>query len=209
MSWIVTATGAEFDLRRPMPAAISALDIAAALSKICRFNGHTVRPYSVAEHSLLVCELAQREFAVQLPQALLAALLHDAHEAYCGDVSTPVKRVLGWAGTDLESPLENTVLHRFGVLHTARQWASVIKQCDLLALAIERRDLLPAAGTSHRPWPALEGIQPPGYVHLMEGHHATYIWADWRDVWLERFGELHYAVHGDREPESRRTLETI
>ena len=195
--WIVTATGAEVDLRRTMAKDISALDIAAALPKINRFTGHTVRPYSVAEHSLLVCELAAREFAVKLPQALLAALLHDAHEAYCGDVSTPAKRVLGWAWTDLEQPIENTVLQRFGVLRAARQWASIIKQCDLLALAIERRDLMPAAGVGSRPWAALEGIQAPGYINLMEGHHVEYTWADWRDLFVERLGELHYAVHGD------------
>lgn len=203
MSWIVTATGAEVDLRRTMGRDISALDIAASISKINRFTGHTVRPYSVAEHSLLVCELAEREFAVTQPQALLAALLHDAHEAYCGDISTPLKRVLGLAWHDVEQPIENTVLHRFGVLRAARQWASIIKQCDLLALAIERRDLMPAPGVSNRAWMVLDGIQAPSYVNLMAGHHVEYTWADWRDVFLERFGELHYAVHGDAAHEGQ------
>lgn len=203
MTWIVTATGHEVDLRRVGPRDISALDIAAALPKINRFTGHTTRPYSVAEHSLLVCELAQREFGVQQPQVLLAALLHDAHEAYCGDISTPAKRALGWAWTDFEQPIENTVLYRYGVLHAARQWHSIIKQCDLIALACERRDLMPEAGKRSRPWPALEGVIPPSYVDLKTGHHAEYTWLDWRDLFLEKFGELHYAAHGDEVHEGQ------
>ena len=197
MNWIVTSTGAEFDFKRPRPDTIRAEDIANALSKINRFTGHTCRPYSVAEHCMLVHELVQIEFAVQQPQVLLAALLHDAHEAYCGDTSTPAKRAIGWQWYDFEQPLENAVLHKFGVLRDARVWASVIKTCDTLALAIERRDLLPPPSPDSRPWPSLEGVVAPSYINLMSGHHAGYIWQDWRDVYLEKLCELHYAVHGD------------
>lgn len=200
MTWILTATGAEVDLRRPTHSSLAATDIAHALAQINRFTGHAARPYSVAEHSLLVCELLEREYGVLNPKPLLAALLHDAHEAYAGDVSTPAKQAVGWSWTEFETLLENRVLERWGVLRTAREWASLIKACDLMALAIERRDLLPPAGPKSTAWPALAGIQAPGWVNLMEGHRLTYTWADWRDTFLDRFGELQFGANGDEVP---------
>ncbi len=59
-------------------------DIAHSLSLLNRFLGHTVEPYSVAEHSVRVSCLCE-------PRDALAGLLHDASEAYLGDVSTPIK----------------------------------------------------------------------------------------------------------------------
>lgn len=194
MTWMLTATGAPFNLKRIDEANISALDIAHSLAQTNRFNGHTCRPYSVAEHSLLVAELLERQFGVRDSAALLAALLHDGHEAYTGDVPTPVKQMLGFAWCDFEQPMENHVLHRFGVLRAARDYASLIKRCDIIALATERRDLLPPGGPS---WAALEGVEPCGWVSLKEPARMGYTWADWRDLFVERFGELHHGVHGD------------
>ena len=78
MTWITTATGSEVSLRNPEPASISLRTIAHHLSLINRFTGATCRPYSVAEHSLLVCEIAEREFQLDA-HGLLAALLLAAH----------------------------------------------------------------------------------------------------------------------------------
>jgi uncharacterized protein len=67
-------------------------DIAHALSMQCRYNGHTLEFYSVAEHC---CLLARYIMGVTKNRtAALYALLHDAHEAYLGDVSRPVKPLL-------------------------------------------------------------------------------------------------------------------
>jgi hypothetical protein len=198
--WIVDATGADVSLRNPKPSEVSAQAIADSLAKINRFNGHTARPYSVAQHSLLVADLLQREYGITQPAPRLAALLHDAHEAYTGDLSTPAKACVGYQWGEFECPWEQRVLSRFGVLDTAREYHSLIKSCDLKALAAERRDLLPPPGPHNQPWPSLQGVTIPHWLHLNQGHHATYTWEDWRDLFLETFAELFYAVHGDDDP---------
>jgi hypothetical protein len=82
MNFIVTAIGHELHMSRPEPGHITALTVAWSLSQINRFNGHCIRPYSVAEHSLLVCEIAERELGANV-FCQLGALMHDAHEAFC------------------------------------------------------------------------------------------------------------------------------
>ena len=84
---ILTRTGRRFDFAAPTPAMISIEDIAAALSKLCRYTGHCPHFYSVAEHSVLTSHLVP-------PEDQLAALMHDAAEAYVGDVSRPLKSML-------------------------------------------------------------------------------------------------------------------
>ena len=84
-STMSTASGARIDLLKPDPSQIHLRDIALSLSRQCRFAGHSLGFYSVAEHSILVAE--------HLPQELkLHGLLHDAAEAFTGDLISPVKR---------------------------------------------------------------------------------------------------------------------
>lgn len=84
MTWILTQSGQQFDLLRPTASMIKPVDIAHALSRLCRFNGHTRAHYSVAQHSLIVASLVPVEHQ-------LVALLHDAPEAYIGDMTRPLK----------------------------------------------------------------------------------------------------------------------
>lgn len=189
MSWIITADGQELDLAAPRLGQITAYGIAWSLSQINRFTGHCLRPYSVAEHSLLVCEIAERECGVDL-FGQLAALLHDAHEAYCGDLHTPGKRMVGDSWRWFEGRLERLVHSAFAMNTASQAHAAAIKRADLMALATERRDLLPQTPT---PWPCLEGIEPISWVDLYSPERRAMDWEGWRDRWLDRYHELDFA----------------
>lgn len=87
-----THSGKLFDIFNPRPEDICIEDIAHALSMQCRFNGHTKQFYSVAEHSLNCARIAAT--LDNDPEAIWLALMHDAHEAYIGDLPGPwVQRV--------------------------------------------------------------------------------------------------------------------
>lgn len=89
---IETYTGGFFEYGQPDHGDIYIEDIARSLSMTCRFRGHVSSFYSVAEHSVKVRQLV---IEAGHPDLGLAALLHDAHEAYVGDVPTPLKNKIG------------------------------------------------------------------------------------------------------------------
>jgi len=188
-NWILTAHGCEVDMAYPRPPAITLRDVAHHLSLINRFTGATCRPYSVAEHSLLVLEILEREF--RLPVAgLLAGLMHDAHEAYTGDMHTPGKRQVGEGWHYFEKRFERLVGNVFGLGVAQFDFGPQIKQADLLALATERAQLLPY---SPSPWEALIHVVPLGWVDLMEPGRASLTWQDWRQAFTDRAESLMFA----------------
>ena len=87
MPYFTTYTGRRVDLLDPDPAEISIDDIAHHLAYQCRFNGGTADHYSVAQHSVIVSRLVPTELAIK-------GLMHDAAEAYTGDLSSVMKRAL-------------------------------------------------------------------------------------------------------------------
>lgn len=87
--FITTATGKHFYFDNPDPDQIEIADIAYALSHTNRWGGHCYPAFNVAHHSILVSEALMRNGASQMVQ--LQGLLHDAAEAYLGDIPTPIK----------------------------------------------------------------------------------------------------------------------
>jgi hypothetical protein len=85
--WIRTYSGSTFDFCDVQNSLMHIEDIAHALANTCRYTGHPNRFYSVAEHSIYVAMSVKPEYQ-------LVGLLHDAAEAYVGDVSSPLKALL-------------------------------------------------------------------------------------------------------------------
>lgn len=128
--------GGYMDLVYPQPGDIRLSDIAAALSKICRFGGQCAAFYSVAEHSWHCAKQAQRD---GLPEDVQrAALLHDAAEAYIGDMVKPLKNLLP-RFRDIEAKIEAAIAERFGVDFTAHKEA--VRKIDREMLIAERKHL--------------------------------------------------------------------
>jgi hypothetical protein len=139
-------SGTDVFLLSPAPDAIHIRDIAHHLSLINRFNGATETPYSVAQHSVLVADLLLHR--KQPAHVCMWGLLHDAHEAYLGDVTTPVKAAIfgslaapsDW--DDATGRFDRTISAAFA-LHLTAVEAREVKLADLTALATEWRDLMP------------------------------------------------------------------
>ncbi len=143
---ILTYDGQHFDFIEPENNTLSIETIAHALSNLCRFSGHTRRFYSVAQHSYLVSLACD-------PKDALFGLLHDAAEAFLGDISSPLKQLLP-EYIVLEKRLEVVIRSHFKL--PAEMPASV-KYADMAVQAAEKRDLMP---DTDRVWPFLEGIKP-------------------------------------------------
>jgi len=188
VTWMLTATGATVDLRFMAQDTISLPDIAHHLAKTDRYCGACSRHYSVAEHSLLVCDLLEHEYNERSPSVLMAALMHDAHEAYTGDVTSPMKQLLGDAWRGVEGRIQRDVLRRFGLVTAFTAARDRIQWADMTALATERAALLPDSGPE---WPVMRTHTPAAWVDFAA--QARFTWHDWRQAFLDRFAELQFA----------------
>jgi hypothetical protein len=191
-TWMITARGAEHHLAG-VGMAVNRFEIqtiAHALAQINRFTGHAVRPYSVAEHSLLCCALAAREGLS--PSVQLACLMHDAHEAFTGDVASPVKWSLQGAWDGFEHVHAVQVRRWYGLQSTFAAHRATIRHFDLMALATERRDLTLWDADQHEPWAILDtpGAEVrPAEDNLLEGWRDC-PWSTWRDRFVQTFHAL-------------------
>ena len=135
---IRTWSGTHVDYMAFKSECVNISDIAHSLSMICRFGGHVPRHYSVAEHSLLVSDLIKDEYVAETRHQLkLAALLHDASEAYLGDVVSPLKRILP-DYQRIETNVQFKIDSKFNT-HTTLEAAQAIHEADMKALYIEAR----------------------------------------------------------------------
>lgn len=133
--WMQTYSGRRFYPLDPRPSEIEPEDIAHALSMLCRYAGHVDRFYSVAEHCLLMS-------GAVAPEHALAALLHDATEAYVVDVPRPLKRYLPeYRG--IEDRVWGAIAIRFGL---DLEVPAEVKEADTRILLTERDALMRNAG---------------------------------------------------------------
>jgi uncharacterized protein len=136
MSWVQTVSGRRVEVLSPSKDQICVDDIALALSRICRFGGHVAHAehYSVAEHCV------EMSFHVESDIAL-HCLLHDAAEAYLGDIVMPVKRCL--PDFDLiEERMMRAIYAALELDWPTDEQLRRIKVADLRMLATEKRQLL-------------------------------------------------------------------
>lgn len=133
--WIITYTGRKFWPLNPSPYDIDIVDIAHALSNICRFTGHVSRFISVAQHSVMVSDLCLNH--------QLFGLLHDASEAYLCDIASPIKHDPVFAPyRKAETKLQRMIIEKFGLI-----WKGIppyeVSCVDEMIGASEGRALMP------------------------------------------------------------------
>lgn len=150
--YLQTVSGRWVNPFDPDPAQLDIGDIARALSNQCRFGGHCRVFYSVAQHSVHVSELIEQRAGTL--EEVFAALMHDASEAYLGDMPHPIKHrsPLGAAFREAEKHLERAIHERFAI----RTASPEIKHADRALLATERRAFMVETWD----WPELAGVQP-------------------------------------------------
>lgn len=170
---MTTFTGLRFCYYDPQPQSVSLQDIAHHLSLLCRWGGACSQFYSVAQHSVLVSHLC--------PPALARwGLLHDAAEAYFGDLQGGIKLMLP-EYKEMEVRAMQVIAERFGL-----PWPQPpqLKQFDLLALALEARDLMHQSEVLYDQHGNILKLElPPMVLHAWSPAVA-------KSRFLVRFGEL-------------------
>ena len=177
-AWQRMLSGRRLDLLDPSPLDIEIEDIAHGLARVARWNGQTIGAniFSVAQHTLLVEEVARRHFGEPDRRLALALMLHDAPEYVIGDMISPFKAVIGDAYKAVEKRLLGAIHRRFGlapelpadvvkVIKTADRGAAFLEATQLAGFSVAEarrffgaRPTLPMAVERDymRPWPALD-----------------------------------------------------
>ncbi len=116
-AWQRMLSGRRLDLLDPSPLDIEIEDIAHGLARVARWNGQTMGDhiFSVAQHTLLVGEIARRQSGDIDRRLGLALLLHDAPEYVIGDMISPFKVVIGGSYKAVEQRLLTAIHVRFGL----------------------------------------------------------------------------------------------
>ena len=128
------------------------------------FNG---KPYSGIQRDIVPDHLA------------IQGLMHDAAEAFLGDVASPLKQLLPEYKV-IEKRVEDDIADRFGL---PRGMDPEVKRADLIALATEKRDLMPVSEN----WPV-----PVGYYGVQPDTLFITPWSPWsaRRMFMARYKEL-------------------
>jgi uncharacterized protein len=155
-------SGRRLDLLDPSPLDIEIDDIAHGLARVARWNGQTTgeHAFSVAQHCLVVEEIAGKLQTGLEARWRLAALLHDAPEYVIGDMISPFKAALGMDYRAFEDRLEAAIHIRFGLPpKTPPQVKALIKAADHVSAFFEATQL---AGFGREEALTLFGRPPKG-----------------------------------------------
>lgn len=167
-AWQRMLSGRRLDLLDPSPFDIEVEDIAHGLARVARWNGQTIgeHAFSVAQHSVVVEEIAAHIKPGLDPKWRLAALLHDASEYVIGDMISPFKSALGVNYKAFEARLEGAIHVRFGLPpKTPPQIKTLIKKADKACAFFEATQL---AGFSRKEALSFFGAPPPGYDLIID-----------------------------------------
>jgi uncharacterized protein len=171
-AWQRMLSGRRLDLLDPSPADIEIEDIAHGLARVARWNGQTRgdHAFSVAQHALVVVEIAAAVEPGSDSRWLLAALLHDAPEYVVGDLISPFKAAVGLDYKAFEIKLLQAIHRRFGLPPLLPEpVAAGIKRADRVAAYYEATVL---AGFSleeaNRYFGQPEGL-PPALQQALQG----------------------------------------
>jgi 5'-deoxynucleotidase YfbR-like HD superfamily hydrolase len=163
-AWQRMLSGRRLDLLDPSPLDIEIEDIAHGLARVARWNGQTVGDniFSVAQHTLLVDEVARRRFGEGDQRLALAIMLHDAPEYVIGDMISPFKAVIGDAYKAVEKRLLVAIHRRFGLApDLPADVIKVIKAADRGAAFLEATQLAGFAAAEARRFFGARPTLPP------------------------------------------------
>lgn len=163
--WAQTRNGRPVDLLQPTPAMVDFRAIADTLAQLNRYAGNAEKPVSVALHTLIVFDAAEEQDKAH-------ALLHDAHEAHIGDITTPAAQALGaiarlygdegntvyWAITRLKALHDTAIFAAAGLSSPDVKRSARIRRADIAALNTERRDFVGPCARAFAP--EIEAIPP-------------------------------------------------
>jgi len=168
---ILLHSGEYFYFEEPEKCSFQITDIAHSLSNLCRYGGHCPEFYSVAQHSIYVSYLVPEELH-------LTALLHDAVEAFIGDMTKPLKELLPDYKI-LEARIEKAISECYNLVYPL---PDEVKQADAKMLVTEQKHLLfnkdPWFGTlGQEPLPRFPGeLKPPALAKAsFLSHYWDYI----------------------------------
>lgn len=172
-AWQRMLSGRRLDLLDPSPLDVELSDIAHGLARVARWNGQTKGDYafSVAQHSVLVLEIASAMDPEIDDRARLYALLHDAPEYVMGDIISPFKAAMGGNYKDVEAKLLGAIHVRFGLPANApTALKKLIKRADREAAFFEAVNLAGFSPDEARKFfgePTLAGFDLPGFERLI------------------------------------------
>lgn len=177
--WILTHSGKAFDLSAPVASAVCLEDIAHNLSRIQRFCGSTSVNCSVAIHSVVASYIVRPEYAAQ-------ALMHDAAEAYIGDIPGPLKWMIGHSINKIEKRILNLIFDKYKI-ETCEISNKFVRVADFEMLRFEKENFMPEHPD---PWDILMGIAYPNGADNWRPFYKIDDWRTHRRVFLDRAKDL-------------------